>query len=205
MSENSVLKDEFKEYVAECEAALRITVAKIVNMREIIKMSNKRNPFNSIDDRIKTYDSVIEKCKRRNYPLSIESIKKNILDVAGIRIITPFKDDIYDVVEIFHHIPGFNIQAEKDYVKNPKKNGYSSYHMCMLVEIYSPVSGGSKLIPVEIQIRDKAMDLWATIEHIIGYKNSNPSPEAGNQFKRIADILIRFDELAIELRDFNNA
>ena len=203
IAKNSTLKDEFEEYSIECEAALRTTMAKIINVREIIKRSAKRNPFDSIDDRIKTFKSVKEKAERKGYDLEIETIKQNILDVAGIRIITPFRDDIYDVVEIFHHIPGFNIICEKDYVKKPKENGYASYHIAMLVEIYSPVTGGSKLIPVEVQIRDKAMDLWATIEHIIGYKNHNASPEIGENFKNIAGVLSRFDDMAIALRDSN--
>ena len=146
----------------------------------------------------------MEKCKRRGYDTTIESIKANVLDVAGIRIITPFQDDIADVVEILHHVPGFNVEYEKDYVTTPKANGYRSYHMRIRVETYDPITGGTKLVPIEIQVRDKAMDLWATVEHIVKYKNDDPSPEVDERFKHIADILIKFDEMAIKLRDFSS-
>lgn len=207
MSENtnvSNLRTEYQEYSADCEAALRITTARIKNIMEAYDRSLERNPFDAIESRIKTFESVDEKCHRKGYDLTIDAIKKNVLDVAGIRIITPFRDDIFTVAEMLHHIPGINIDDEKDYVSNPKPNGYSSYHLHVRVEIYSPLTNSSKLIPIEIQLRDKAMDMWATIEHIVRYKNDDPSPEATERFKRIADILVQFDEMAMELRDFNS-
>lgn len=200
----TILEEQYEDYVVECEAALRVTMAKINNLREVMKRSTRRNPFSSVAYRIKTFDSVIEKCARRNYEPTIESIRVNVLDVAGIRIITPFEDDIANVVEILHHIPGFNVEYEKDYVTTPKANGYRSYHMRIRVETYDPITGGTKLVPIEIQVRDKAMDLWATVEHIVKYKNDDPSPEVGEQFKHIAEILIQFDRKAIELRDFSS-
>lgn len=201
--EVSVLESQYEEYTVDCEAALSVTLAKIQNVKKVMKRSKTRDPFNSITQRIKTFKSVTEKCIRKGYELTIESIKANVLDVAGIRIITPFEDDINDVVEILHHIPGFNVEYEKDYVAAPKANGYRSYHMRIRVETYDPISGGTKLVPIEIQVRDKAMDLWATVEHIVKYKNDHPSPEVGEQFKHIANILIQFDQMAIKLRDFN--
>jgi len=136
--------------------------------------------------------------------MDIEHIRRNIQDIAGIRIVTLFRDDIYRVVEILHHIPGFNIDEEKDYVEHPKPNGYSSYHMNIRVEIYSPATGGSKLIPIEIQIRDKGMDYWASLEHVIKYKNDDPSPEVEGLFKEVADIITRLSEKAIELREYSS-
>ena len=200
----TVLENQFEEYAVDCEAALRVTMARIHNVKEVMKRSNKRDPFNSVTYRIKTFASVVEKCERRGYDLTIESIKANVLDVAGIRIITPFQDDIADVIEILHHIPGFNVEYKKDYVTTPKANGYRSYHMRIRVETYDPITGGTKLVPIEIQVRDKAMDLWATVEHIVKYKNDDPSPEVDERFKHIADILVQFDEMAIKLRDFSS-
>ena len=202
--ENAVLRDEFEEYRIECESALDVNLARINSVKKIAKRSGKRNFFGTIEGRIKTFESVIEKCERKGYALDIESVKRNVLDVAGIRIITPFRDDIFNVVEALRHIPGINISDEKDYVTSPKPNGYSSYHIHAQVEIYSPITGGSKLVPIEIQIRDKAMDLWASVEHVVKYKNDNPSPEVGDRFKEIAEILYKFDDMAIELRDFGN-
>ncbi|MBQ3465254.1 GTP pyrophosphokinase family protein [Candidatus Saccharibacteria bacterium] len=198
-----VLEEAYKEYAMECEAALRLTMARILNLQEAFNKISDRSPFDSVNSRIKEFSSVIEKCKRRGYEIDIESIKENVRDVAGIRIITPFRDDIYTVAESIEHIPGINIVRKKDYVKEPKPNGYSSLHLHVQIEIYSPIQGGSKLIPIEIQIRDKSMDLWATIDHIINYRNNCPPPDAEEKFLKMSRILTDFANTAIELRDLD--
>ncbi len=197
----SVLEEAYEEYAIECGAALRITMARILNLQEAYDKISERSPFHSINGRIKKYDSVIEKCKRKGYDIDIESIKENVRDIAGIRIVTPFKDDIYTVAESIEHIPGINIVQEKDYVKNPKPNGYSSLHLHVQIEIYSPIQGGSKLIPLEIQIRDITMDTWAVIEQIINYKNENSTPEMQKSFKEMHSNLDQVDNEAIKLRE----
>ena len=98
--------------------------------------------------------------------------------------------------------PGIILAEEKDYVKNPKPNGYSSLHLNVQIEIYSPLANKSKLVPLEIQIRDKAMEMWAAIEHIISYKKSS-TPTAEKMFKEMADNLRLFDKKALELRNYN--
>jgi putative GTP pyrophosphokinase len=100
-------------------------------------------------------------------------------------------------------IPGLNIVSREDYVKNPKENGYSSLHLEVQVEIYSP-GEGSKLIPIEIQIRDKAMNLWASVEHIVRYKKKDHDPKAEEYFKKMAETLTEFDEVAMKLRDYDS-
>lgn len=196
----SSLEDAYEEYAELCEDAIDFILPKLRSAKRAFEKNSRRNLICSIDSRIKTLDSTLEKCNRRNYGTSIEDIKQHVLDVGGIRIVTPFRDDVFKVVDILHHIPGINVSNEKNYVTNPKENGYSSYHIQCLVEVYSPLSGGTKLVPVEIQIRDKAMDLWATVEHIVYYKK-NDSDEIGAKFKIIAEVLRQFDDLAIELRD----
>jgi putative GTP pyrophosphokinase len=196
------LERDFKIIRVEREMALNIAIARLENAVKICNREGRYNIFGTITSRIKTFESVIEKCQRRGYGLSIDDIRKKVLDIAGIRIVTPFRDDTYSVVEILHHIPGFYIIDEKDYVFSPKENGYSSYHLQTQLEISSSVNGETKLVPVEIQVRDKAMDLWATTEHIVKYKNLAASPNASEHYKRIAELLRKVDELAIELRDF---
>ncbi len=197
------LEEAYKEYATECESALRLTLARILNLQEAFNRIFDRNPFDSVTGRMKEFDSVVEKCKRRGYSIDIDSIKENVRDVAGIRIITPFRDDIYTVADSIERIPGINVVQKKDYVKKPKPNGYSSLHLNVQVEIYSPLYGCSKLIPLEIQIRDKSMDMWATVEHIIKYKNDSPSPGVEERFQKMAKILTDFANMAIELRDIN--
>ena len=192
---------EFDEYAAECESAMRIALAEILNVKEFMEQSDERSPFDSVECRLKTFESTLGKCTERGYAFTIEAIKENIKDIAGIRIVTPFRDDIYTVINAVEQIHRINIDKIKDYVVEPKQNGYSSVHLNTQIQIYVP-NKGSRIVPVEIQVRDKAMDLWATIEHIVGYKNGSPSPEAKRQFKAVSTILRKFDNLAIELRDF---
>ena len=196
-----IVCEEYEAYASECEAALRIALARITNMQAAMERSEERSPFDSIQTRIKSFESVIDKCSRKGYDLNIDSIKKNICDIAGIRIITPFRDDIMRIRDLLKSIPGNNVRKIKDYVTEPKPNGYSSLHLYVEIEIFLPT--GPKYVPVEIQIRDKAMDMWAAVEHIIKYKNPNPSPETEAKFKEIADVLVQFDYMAIELRDFD--
>lgn len=199
------LEKAYSEYVTDCESALRLTLARILNLQEAFSRLQDRNPLNSVTSRIKEFNSVIEKCKRKGYDISIDSIKENIRDIAGIRIITVFRDDVYEVAKQIKRVPGINIVTEKDYIKNPKSNGYSSLHLQVQIEIYSPIQGTSKLIPLEIQIRDKSMDLWASVEHIVKYKNDDPMPGVEERFQKMARILKEFADTAIELRDFSES
>ncbi|MBQ8985036.1 hypothetical protein IJ076_00540 [Candidatus Saccharibacteria bacterium] len=191
----------YDSYVAECSAALRLTLARIENLCESIERQGIRNPFDRIESRIKTFKSVKGKCFKKGYSFDTEGLHR-IGDIAGIRIITKYIDEIDMVKELISKTPGINIVKEKDYVKNPKTNGYQSLHLDCQVEIHDPFTG-SKLIPVEIQVRSKSMNLWATLEHDLKYKNPNPSPEVEEKFRNIGKILRAFDEEAIALRDYN--
>ena len=196
------LEAEYDIYAAEARAALRFTMASIKNLCEAIDRAGKRNPFDRIESRIKTFKSVKGKCKARGYGLNIEDIRANIKDVAGIRIITKYIDEVMTVKDMIAQIPGINIITVKDYVTTPKPNGYSSVHLGCQVSIYDPCKG-SQLVPIEIQLRSKSMNLWATLEHDLKYKNSNPSPEVDEKFLKISKILRQFDEEAIALRDYD--
>ena len=202
-NENSILQYEFDQYALECKSALDLAMVRIQNARRMIVADPLRyDPFDRIEGRIKTFDSTIKKCSRKNYDLTIEEIKKNIKDIAGIRIITIFRDEINKVADLIAKIPGLSIVSREDYIDNPKANGYSSLHLEVQVEIYSP-SEGSKLIPIEIQIRDKSMNLWASVEHIVKYKKKDHDPKAEAYFKKMAEILTQFDEVAMNLRDYD--
>ncbi len=200
------LRDEYEDYTEDCADALDKVLTSINIMDRYLDRNGSRNPFETVESRIKTFDSAVEKYYRKreseNYDevRSIEDISKNILDIIGIRITTAYRDDIYKIVDVFHQFPDFIVLDEKDYVKNPKPNGYSSYHMHIQITVFFPGSG-TRLFTVEVQIRSKSMDFWATIEHSLKYKNANPDPRAAEQFKRLSDILTEADKMAIELRD----
>lgn len=201
------VENAYRQYSAECDCGMALVLARINNIQKQLDILPERNPIAYIESRVKTFGSVARKCYRRGFvkegeALTIDVIKEHVRDIAGIRVTTTFKDDVIRICDEITHQPGINVVEKKNYIDNPKPNGYSSFHLQIQVEIYSSAEQQSKLVPVEIQIRDRAQDLWATIEHIVAYKNQNKSPEAEKLFKRIADTLDSFDQLAIELRDY---
>ena len=183
---------------------MRTVIARLENLRQEIRelSAEEKNPFD-LHYRIKDFDSVVEKCQRKGYELSMESIQKHILDVAGVRVITDFRDEIYTTKAAIIRQPSMTIVEETDYVQTPKVNGYQSLHLDAEMDIYFAET--SKRVPVEIQIRTKAMDLWASMEHILRYKNPSPSPDVEEMFKRSAEELATFDSSAMNLRDFNDS
>lgn len=195
------LESEYEIYAAECKAAMRMALSGIQNLREAIDRTGKRNPFDRIEYRIKTFKSVKGKCKTRGYDINIQGIRENVKDVAGIRIITKYLDEVMVIKDMIAQIPGINILTVKDYVTKPKKNGYQSLHLGCQIQIQDPFAG-SRLRPLEIQIRSKSMNLWATLEHDLKYKNENPNPEVEEMFRNISKILREFDEETMRLRDY---
>ncbi len=161
-----------------------------------LKEVNGRAIHDAVKCRIKELDSALEKCERRGLEIY------ELTDIAGVRIICPFRDDVYKVYDAIRQMPFLVIKQRKDYIESPKENGYQSLHLIMEVPIHSTTQR-SKVLPMEIQIRTKAMDLWSSIDHIIKYKNSTPSPEATEKLRHLADTLEKFEAEAIKLRDFS--
>ena len=126
-------------------------------------LHGESNPIESVSTRLKTPLSLMNKLKRLNLSFDIETIKNNIYDVAGVRVICSFKDDVYKLVEALKQQDDLTIIAEKDYIKNYKDNGYRSYHLIVKVPIF--LSDKVEHVAVEIQFRTIAMDFWASLEH----------------------------------------
>ncbi len=190
-------QEEYNEYAVECKCAIRILRAKFDNLRQTGDIS-----FNYYD-RIKSYESLIDKCDRRGYETNMGDVKKKVRDIAAMRVVTIFRDDIYKMVEDIRLFPGVSIVDEDDYVKNPKDNGYSSYHITVIVE--NTVGRVPKKTPVEIQVRDNAMEFWAQMEHEIFYKKDHKDAETEKALKEIADNMTEAAELAVRLRDNTKA
>jgi len=196
------LKQAYEEYAKECKFAARQTQALLENLQEQINdQEESYDPFESMICRIKTFDSVVRKCGERPYELNIESIKENIKDVVGFRIITPFFDDVYRVADAISAQPGITVMNRKDYVTEPKPSGYQSLHLIVMVKIYT---GTSKIIPVEIQIRTGAMNLWAKREHMLQYRSGYDSDEIRNLFDEASNFLRNFDQKIMQLRDMQS-
>ena len=149
---------------------------------------------------IKSFDSLVEKAIRKKIPLEMEAINANVCDIVRYRIVTPFVDDIYVILERLYRMSGFTVVEVVDYIKKPKPNGYKSLHVVVMVQVcFSCVK---YLVKVEIQIRDRGMEYWAETEHLIKYKNATPAPTADKDFKAIAGFLEKASDRVIKLRDY---
>jgi putative GTP pyrophosphokinase len=154
--------------------------------------THQRNPIETIKTRIKTPESILEKLNRRNLPVSLESLEKNLTDIAGVRVICPFPDDIYNVAELLTSQDDVVLVERKDYIKNPKKNGYRSLHLIIEIPIF--LASGKKPMKVEVQLRTIAMDFWASLDHKLRYKqNLKNSEEIAMQLRECADIIAGVD------------
>ena len=127
-----------------------------------------RNPINNIQSRIKRPQSIKEKMERYNYPKTVESIESNLNDIAGVRVICAFPEDVYTLAEAFLKQDDITLIAKKDYIANPKKNGYRSLHLIVSIPIF--LAQGRREMKVEVQLRTIAMDFWASLEHQMRYK-----------------------------------
>lgn len=192
------LEQDYNEYVLECTCALKSVMAAIDGLR-LQQDPNNYDLFDNVHSRIKTVQSTYNKCLRRGYEPTIEEIRAKIRDVAGVRIVPPFRDNVYEIEEMIERQPGITIVEKKDYYEHPKENGYASLHLIVMVEIYW--RGHSRMVPVEIQIRDGSMNFWARLEHIIKYKKTCYDPRATKFFIEMAQSLNHVAEIAMEFRD----
>lgn len=152
----------------------------------------QRNPIHSIESRLKSPQSIIEKLQKKGLPITTEAARRNLLDMAGIRVVCYYIDDIYSIAELLSCHDDFMTIKTKDYILNPKKSGYRSYHMVINVPVY--LSNCKQYAPVEIQIRTIAMDFWASLEHQLKYKTQNEvSADLAAELRKCADTIAETD------------
>lgn len=157
------------------KSALDEMMTKINILVEEFKIMHEYNPIEHVSKRIKAPKSIVKKLQRQNHALTIENVVSYINDLAGIRIVCKFRDDIALVAALIEAQPDIHIMEKKDYITNPKPSGYQSYHMIVTVPV--ALSEGIIETKVEIQIRTIAMDFWASLEHKIRYKYEGDIPE----------------------------
>lgn len=149
------------------------------------------SPIERVEGRVKTITSILEKSKRKDIPL--DELETRMDDLAGIRIICQFVEDIYKVVELIRQREDMEIRYEKDYIKNKKESGYRSYHIIIYYTIH--LLDGPKKVQAEIQIRTLAMNFWATVEHSLQYKYRKNIPEhITERLNNAANAVIHLDE-----------
>lgn len=158
----------FKALMLKYKCALMEIETKFKILDAEFSLHNDRNPIESIKTRLKEPLSIYEKLKRKELPLSIKSIEEEILDIAGVRIICSFEEDVYYLCNCLSEQSDIELLTKKDYIKKPKPNGYRSLHMTVKVPVF--FAEEVSYVPVEIQFRTMAMDFWASLEHKIRYK-----------------------------------
>ena len=193
------IEEVYKEHVGEYEKA--VTLVKI--WLDFLKSDSKL--ISKVESRIKTLESLREKCERKN--VEAEEIRERIRDIGGIRLICKHREDVSKLVKAIKtlQLPGFSVVYEKDYNTNPKKNGYSGYHLECQVTV--PTVDGNKPVPIEIQIRTASQDTFAIVEHdhykeIVeaGIKWEDDDPETNEILKQIAECCEKIDCLAGKLK-----
>lgn len=164
-------KQEFQKLMSIYETAMKNTKDELIIIQDSLNKVYKYNVINNIECRIKSPESIIKKMKKKNYSLNYKALISNINDVAGIRIVCPFKTDIPKVKKVIDETSSIEVLEVKDYMYAPKKSGYSGLHIIA----QTPVDIGETTanVKMEIQIRTMAMDFWATTEHKIKYKAQN--------------------------------
>lgn len=157
------------------QAATKEISTKLEILDDEFHTRNKRNPIHQIQRRVKSPQSILEKLNRKGYELSTQSARQNLNDIAGIRVICPYINDIYTMANLLKSQNDIEVIQERDYIKCPKPNGYRSLHLVLRVPVF--FSERMEKVKVEVQIRTIAMDFWASLEHQLHYKVEGNIPE----------------------------
>lgn len=190
----------FIELMTEYRCAIMEIETKLKVLNSEFSLHYDRNPFESIKTRLKSPLSIIEKLERKGLDVSVDAMKKNISDIAGIRVICSFPDDIYELAELLIRQDDITLIRKKDYIQTPKENGYRSLHLILEVPIF--LSGGKKYRRVEVQFRTIAMDFWASLDHKLRYKKDLEKPEEiASELKKCAESIAMLDQKMQQIRN----
>ncbi len=188
----------FRELMAYCRCAIMEVETKFNVLNTEFSLKYDRNPIETIKSRLKSPESIIEKLHRKNIPLNIRMVEEQISDIAGIRVICAFPEDIYEISDCFLKQDDIRLLKMKDYIKEPKPNGYRSLHLIVETPIY--LHDRKRLMKVEVQLRTIAMDFWASLEHRIYYKKGQDNVELRKELMECAQISASLDFRMQEIR-----
>lgn len=178
MASSKDLMSCYRCAIMEIETKFRV-------LNERFSLAHDRNPIDDIQSRLKSPESIRDKLLRKNLPFTLEAIEQNIFDIAGVRIVCSFIDDIYMLADCLLKQDDIRLIKRKDYIKQPKKNGYRSLHLIVEVPIF--LQDTKKIMKVEVQFRTIAMESWANLEHQLRYKKSLPADILEKTEKRLSD------------------
>ncbi len=190
---------QFNQLMMKYNSAIREVKTKLEILNDELSFKGEENPIESIQSRIKRPISIAQKLRKMGKPITVESVFENLNDVAGIRVICPFIEDIYQVAEMLIAQDDIKVLAIKDYIQSPKPNGYRSYHIILEVPVF--FSRYKQPMRVEVQIRTVAMDFWASLEHQLKYKNDSvDTAQIAQELKECADVIAQTDVKMQQLR-----
>ncbi|MGN0752851.1 MAG: GTP pyrophosphokinase family protein [Aristaeellaceae bacterium] len=167
--------DDFFAIQCRYSAAMKEVQTKLEILDDEFQMKHRRNPIHHVESRLKSIQSMMEKLSRKHYAVSMQSAVENLTDIAGIRVICSYVQDVYTVARLLTTQDDVKLVEIRDYIREPKPNGYRSLHL--IVEIPVFLQAGRMMVPVEVQIRTIAMDFWASLEHSMRYKGAGAVPE----------------------------
>ncbi len=198
---------DFQEFMMMYNCAIKEVRTKFEVLNDDLATAHNRNPIEMIKSRIKKPESIFKKLIRKNYEVTMASILQNINDVAGIRVICSFVDDIYEVAKMFISQDDVTLISVKDYIKTPKENGYRSFHIIVSVPVF--FANRKEDIKVEVQFRTIAMDFWASLEHTMKYKQDiDDADKIMEELKECADVIaltdIRMQEINKKIHKSND-
>lgn len=192
--------DNWKTIMFLYNAALKEVNTKLEILNDEFQHVHKYNPIEYFKSRIKSPESIVKKLKRNGYESTIENMVNCVNDLAGIRVVCSFTSDIYRIAEMIGKQNDLTVVSVKDYIKNPKKSGYKSYHMLVTVPIF--LSDRVVDTKVEIQIRTIAMDFWASLEHKIYYKFEGNAPDyISRELRDCSEIVSMLDGRMLQLNE----
>ena len=187
------LRDEFERFLMEYRFGMQEVETKLGILRDEFQLVHDYNPIEHVSSRVKSPDSLVEKIQRKGIDPDFASIREQVTDIAGVRVTCSFVADAYRLFDLLTTQDDIQVLTVKDYIANPKPNGYKSLHAIVAVPVF--LSTGRVDVPVEVQFRTIAMDFWASLEHKIYYKyDTNVPAELLDSLKDAADTASELDE-----------
>ncbi len=191
--------EEFRLLMAYYECAIMEVETKFNVLNKEFSLKYDRNPIETIKSRLKSPESILEKLHRKKIPFIPDEIERNLSDIAGVRVICAFPEDIYLLCECLLDQDDVVLLEMKDYIQEPKPNGYRSLHLIIEVPIF--LHDRKKYMKVEVQLRTIAMDFWASLEHRLYYKKGHSDQELRQELKQCADVSAALDLRMQEIRN----
>ena len=202
LNDSKILENgrEFAEMMIWYRCALMEVETKLNVLNQEFSLYYDRNPFESIETRLKSPSSIVNKLHKKGLEVSVDSIWENLHDVAGVRVVCSFQEDIYKLARMLCSQDDVSLLRIKDYIKNPKPNGYRSLHLILAIPIF--LSEKKQYVKVEVQFRTIAMDFWASLEHKMKYKKNVKNPE--QIVERLTKCAERIEEIDLEMQNIRN-